>query len=50
MTGILRNLGHALGAGNIAQRLGDKRGVAIGLLQARLLTKIIHERVPTPAH
>ena len=35
-TRIFRNLGHALGAGNIAQRFGDKRGIAIGLFQARL--------------
>lgn len=33
---ILCNLAHAFGPGNIAQRFGDKRGIAIGLLRARL--------------
>ena len=32
--GILCNLGHAFGSGNIAQRFGDKRGLVIGLFQA----------------
>ena len=34
--GIPRNLNHALGARNVAQRLGDKRGVTIGVLHARI--------------
>ena len=32
--GIACNLRHALGAGDVAQRLGNERGVAIGLLHA----------------
>ena len=32
----MRHLVHRLGAGNVAQRLGDKSGIAIGFLPASL--------------
>ena len=34
--GIVRDLRHAPGAGDVAQRLGDERSVAVGLCHARV--------------